>query len=219
MPGKRYNEKAVLSMLLELYELTKNQSELRMSWFLRDKKISSAFGTVLIQERLLVKISKNVYKWNTGLPNINTAIKTIKLVRDTHSVHIQTYKNKVAEAEALEKQKLEEQAILDAIQQEVVEEKILLEQQELENENRSASAKFEEDMQFVEEQRKLFDQASIENVVFNNGDIKQQSNEEELKSKFDLRNNKPKTKIEKQVSKQTKERKISIFWGAILIKW
>jgi len=223
MSKKKYDERAILSILLELYEITKYTGNLKISSFLRDKKISFAFGTVLVKERLLVKVGKNMYYWNTGMPNINTAIKTIKLVRDTHNVHTQTWKEKIiAEAEVLERQKLEEQTTVDTIQQEVFEEKISLEQQLVENEDNSASAKFEEDMQFFEEQEKLFKQAKIENYLVNekiNDDIEQELNEEMRKPKFDLRNNKPKHKIEKQVSKPIKERKISIFWGAILIKW
>lgn len=194
MSKKKYDERAILSILLELYEITKDNGNLAISAFLKEKKISSAFGSILIEQRLLVKTGFNSYRWNTGLPTIYTAIKTIKLVRERHAYHIETHKQKL---ELAKKQELEQNELTVEEPQNIEIQVVEVIEQEQKHDSYN---KFEEDMKFIEEQQQMWKN--------------HRSTQSHIAIEEKVENN-----IQKQENTPTKEHKISILWGAILIKW
>jgi hypothetical protein len=208
----QYTNERVLSILLEIYEMTKETGYINLTKFLREKNISAAFGTVITKGGLLVKLkdnrknsvdSRSLYKWNVDRPNIYTAQKTIALVREIHATHIKNYKEKsVAEDlqnTTLQIEVVEEQIIEQTLEQNIeqVEQVEQIEQKVVEDK----FEKFQKDMEFISEQQALW---------------------KEAKKSFFETSDEAITRFPQEVTteiQKPKERKISVLWGAILIKW
>jgi hypothetical protein len=205
----QYTNERVLSILLEIYEMTKETGYINLTKFLREKNISAAFGTVITKGGLLVKLkdnrknsvdSRSLYKWNVDRPNIYTAQKTIALVREIHATHIKNYKEKsVAEDlqnTTLQNEVVEEQTTHQNLEQNIeqieqIEQKVIEDKFE----------KYQKDLEFISEQQALW---------------------KEAKKSFFETSDEAITRFPQEVTTEVqkpKERKISVLWGAILIKW
>lgn len=205
----QYTNERVLSILLEIYEMTKDTGYLNLTGFLREKNISAAFGTVITKGGLLVKLkdnrknsvdSRSLYKWNVDRPNIYTAQKTIALVREIHATHTKKYKEKSV-AEDLQNTTLQSEVVQEQITHQTLEQNIEQIEQIEQKVIDDKFEKYQKDLEFIVEQQALW---------------------KEAKKSFYETSDETITRFPQEVTTEVqkpKERKISVLWGAILIKW
>ena len=190
---RKYDEKKVLSVMLELYEETQQPKQMSISQFFSDRKMGSTFGLILVHNKLLLKKSIGAhqyeYKWNAARPNIYMVQKTIEKVQERRLF--------IAKSKEDKNTRLSAEEVLEALN----------EQQEVQTTIPFQSTKAYE-VEIAPELR-ISNAEPVDHLdnLSVDAPIKNRRTKAEIHGTNETKVKKPKT------------RKISILWGAFTINW